>query len=219
MGSLTKASLVYQSPWAYDLTMWVLYGRHYSERYRAVAGLIPDGVRVLDVCCGPGFLYERSLRMRRIDYTGIDLNPSFALRVERLGGRGLVRDLSRDEPLPTADYVIIQAALYQFLPDAARIVRRLIEAATAYVVVAEPVRNLATSGIPVFASLARRATDAGLGACPLRFTERSLDALLEKAPARLDRAFLIPGGREKVYLLDKSRTPAPPEPGATQDEA
>ena len=214
MVGLRKASLVYRSCRAYDLTMRVLYGRHYPERYRAVAGLIPDGARVLDVCCGPGFLYERSLRMRTIEYTGLDLNPAFALRVERLGGRGLVWDLSRAEPLPTADYVIMQAALYQFLPDAAGIVRRMIDAATAFVVVAEPVRNLATSGLPVLASLARCATDAGQGARPSRFTERSLDELLEKAPARLDHAFLIPGGREKVYLLDTSRATDPPRTGS-----
>jgi SAM-dependent methyltransferase len=205
MDALSKTSLVYRSPRVYDLTMRALYGRHYPERYRAVAGLIPEGARVLEVCCGPGFLYERALRERNVNYTGLDVNPAFARRVERLGGRGLVRDLARDAPLPSSDYVIMQASLYQFLPDAAGVVRRMIEAASAFVVVAEPVRNLATSGVPVLSTLARRATDAGQGARPLRFTECSLDALLENAPARLVRAFLIPGGREKVYLLRTSR--------------
>jgi SAM-dependent methyltransferase len=205
MGALPKPSLVYRSPRVYDLTMRALYGRHYPERYRAVARLIPDGARVLEVCCGPGLLYERALRGRGLNYTGLDVNPAFARRVERLGGRGLVRDASRDEPLPTADYVIMQAALYQFLPDAEAVVRRMIASATARVVVAEPVRNLATGGVPVLSAMARRATDAGRGATPLRFTERSLDDLLAATPARLLHSFLIPGGREKVYLLDAAR--------------
>jgi SAM-dependent methyltransferase len=206
-----RVSLIYLSPWVYELAMRALYGRHYPERYRAVARLIPDGSSVLDVCCGPAFLFERFLRSRDVAYTGLDLNPRFARRVERLGGRGLVADLSLDEPLPLADVVVMQAGLYQFLPDAGGVVRRMTEAARVFVIVAEPVRNLATSGLPVLSAIARRATDAGLGARPSRFTEATLDALFAALPLKPVRSFLIPGGREKVYVLGAAR-----EEGATE---
>jgi hypothetical protein len=112
-------SLVYRSPFVYELVMRALYGRHYAARYRAVADLIPAGSSALDLCCGPGFLYERYLRPKGVSYTGLDLNPRFVDRVCRVGGRGLVWDLGEDQPLPPADSVVMQASLYQFLPDPA----------------------------------------------------------------------------------------------------
>src|SRR5690242_19199763 len=122
------SSWVYRHSLAYELVMLGLYGRHYGARYRALADLIPDGTSVLDLCCGPGILFDRYLRARSVDYTGIDVNPRFIARVNRRGGRGLIGDLSRDRPLPEADLVIMQASLYQFLPDAAPVVRRMLRA-------------------------------------------------------------------------------------------
>jgi SAM-dependent methyltransferase len=195
------ASLVYWNRGLYELAMRGLYGRHYPARFDAVAELIPRGARVLDVCCGPGLLYERRLREKGVEYTGLDVNPAFVRRVERLGGRGILGDLSRDEGLPSAEFVVMQASLYQFLPDASAVACRLLDAATRAVVLAEPVRNLATSGRPLLARIGRLATDAGRGATPWRFTERTLDDLVASLPTRPLRGFLIPGGREKVYLL------------------
>src|SRR5713101_1249799 len=109
--------------------MVALYGRHYAGRYRAIADLIPSGSSVLDLCCGPGILYERYLRAKSVDYTGIDVNRCFLDRIGRLGARAIDRDLHEPGPLPPADSVIMQASLYHFLPDAAPIVERMIEAA------------------------------------------------------------------------------------------
>jgi SAM-dependent methyltransferase len=195
-------SLVYRNAILYEIVMLVLYGRHYGARYRAVADLVPDGSSVLDICCGPGVLFDRYLRARSVDYTGVDVNPRFVERVNRRGGRGLLFDLGEDRPLPGADTVVMQASLYQFLPDAAPVVRRMLRAAREQVVIAEPVRNLATSRNPLLAALARRQTDPGLGARPRRFTEATLDAFVAGLGVRVAQAFLIPGGREKVVVLD-----------------
>src|SRR4051812_46793681 len=116
------ASLVYRAPWVYELVMIALYGRHYPARYRAIAGLVPEGASVLDLCCGPGFLYDRHLRRKSVDYTGLELNPAFVERVRRRGGHALVWDLHDDRPLPPADVVMMQASLYHFLPDVAPLV-------------------------------------------------------------------------------------------------
>ena len=196
------ASLIYRSPLLYELMMLGLYGRHYEARYRALAGLVPEGASVLDLCCGPAVLYWRHLRRKAVDYTGLDVNPGFVDRLTRRGVRGLVRDLHADEPLPTADVVVMQASLYHFLPDAAPVVERMRRAALLRAVIAEPIRNLTTSKVPLLSRLAARQTDPGRGAQASRFTEESLDELLHSFPVGPDRTFLIPGGREKVYVFE-----------------
>jgi hypothetical protein len=56
--------------------------------------------------------------------------------------------------------------------------------------------------VPVLSRLARRHTDAGLGAVPGRFDEAMLDRLVASLSIRPRHVFLIPGGREKVYVFD-----------------
>ena len=97
----------------------------------------------------------------------------------------------------------MQASLYQFLPDAAPIVDRLYEAATRMVIVAEPVRNLADSRHAFVRRLAGWFSNAGGGPELDRFTEQSLDELFGRYEPAVMRSFLIPGGREKVYVLVK----------------
>jgi SAM-dependent methyltransferase len=196
--------LVYRSPLLYELVMLGLYGRHYPARYRALAQLIAPGSSVVELCCGPGFLYERQLRQKRVDYLGLDFNPRFIARIASLGGRGEVRDLHAEQPLPQADIVLMQASLYHFLPDAAPILERMRAAAQSRLIIAEPIRNLSNSRVPVVAALAARQTNAGSGAQVHRFTESSLDALLQSIGMQATQSFLIPGGREKVYVFDTS---------------
>jgi SAM-dependent methyltransferase len=182
--------------------MIALYGRHYAARYIAIADLIPAGSSVLDLCCGPGILYSRYLKPKVAAYTGLDINPRFIARVSRNGGQGIVWDLRAKHPLPSADSVVIQASLYHFLPDATPVLHRMLRAARERVVIAEPVRNLATSRNPLLAAVARRQTDPGLGARPRRFTETTFDAFVAGLGVRVAREFLVPGGREKVVVLD-----------------
>lgn len=195
-------SLVYRSPLIYDAAMLALYGRHFFSRCRAVAELIPAGASVLEVCCGPATLYRRHLRRRTgAQYTGLDINPRFVARLTRLGAAGQVWDVERDMPLPRADFVVMQASLYHFLPDPSPVVDRMLAAAGKQVIVAEPIRNLANSRVPLLSAIARRQTDPGTGGQPHRFNERTLDAFFTQYAARVTQSFLIPGGREKVYVL------------------
>ena len=122
-------SFIYKSSSVYELAMLLLYGRHYASRYRAIAELIPAGSNVVDLCCGPALLYHRYLRAKSVQYTGLDINRAFIDRLTERGGSGQVWDLRSEEPLPPADYVIMQASLYHFLPDASPVVDRMLEAA------------------------------------------------------------------------------------------
>ena len=197
-----KTSLIYRSSVGYELLMLALYGRHYPDRMRAVAAEVPDGASVLELCCGPGTLYRRYLRGRVSGYVGIDVNRRFVEQLSRRGVAANRLDLAGgEEPLPAADVVILQASLYHFLPAPERILDRMLVAADDRVIVSEPVRNLASSDFPVVGRIGRRAADPGVGGHAQRFTEETLGDLMGRYRGRVLRSFLIPGGRERVYVL------------------
>ncbi len=196
-----STSLIYRSTLLYEGVMRTLYGRHYSDRLSCVAARVPDGAEVLELCCGPGTLYRRHLRTRVGGYTGLDANQGFVDRLRAQGIDARVTDLTGPEPLPSSDVAIMQASLYHFLPDAAGIIDRMLTAARSRVIIAEPVRNLSSSQLPLVGRLGRQATDPGVGDHAHRFDAGSLAALMERYAGRIDESFAIPGGREAVYVL------------------
>jgi SAM-dependent methyltransferase len=197
-----STSLIYRSAVGYELLMRLLYGRHYAARLRAVAEQVPEGASVLELCCGPGTLYTRQLRSRTGSYVGLDVNQCFVAELRRRGVDARCVDLASDPaPLPAADVAIMQASLYHFLPAAQEIVERMLDAARRLVIVSEPVRNLASSENPVIGRLGRRSANPGVGGGEQRFTEATLDELFIRYRDRVLEAKLIPGGREKLYVL------------------
>jgi ubiquinone/menaquinone biosynthesis C-methylase UbiE len=194
-------SLVYRSPIIYETVMRALYGRHYASRYRAIADLIPAESEVLDLCCGPAHLFHRYLSKKSVRYCGLDINARFIEGLVKTGATGQVWDLNDPRDLPAADDVVMQASLYHFLPDPSAIIDRMLRAAKRQIIVAEPIRNLADSGVPILSALARRYTDPGIGRQADRFTEATLDKFFSRYSDRISNSFLIPGGREKVYVL------------------
>lgn len=201
-------SLIYRSASMYELAMLLLYGRHYASRYRAISELIPDGSSVLDLCCGPALLYLRYLRAKAVQYTGLDINTKFIEQLIRRGVSAQLWDLRSEEALPSADYVIMQASLYHFLPDASQVVDRMLQAARKRVIIAEPVRNLATSNSRLLSLLGRWFTNPGAGQHKLRFTEASLADFFSGYSSRVVASFTIAGGREQVYVLNTQVAPA-----------
>jgi SAM-dependent methyltransferase len=200
-----STSLIYRRPAIYEALMLVLYGRHYGDRLSVVAGYVRPGASVLELCPGPGALYRRHLRDRAASYTGVDRNQRFLAHLERDGAAVRRLDLtSSADPLPVADVVIMQASLYHFLPDAAGIVDRMLGAARERVIIAEPIRNLSSSGLPLVGRLGRRASDPGAGEGHVhRFDEAALDRLMAAYAPLTVAAVKIPGGREKVFVLDR----------------
>ena len=118
---------------------------------------------------GPARLYERELRGRIGSYVALDASERFVARLRRRGVDARRADVATAE-LPVADVVVMQASLYHFLPAADAIVRRMRAAARASVIIAEPVRNLASSRLGIVARLgARRRRDGrGRAAAALR---------------------------------------------------
>ncbi|WP_069166127.1 class I SAM-dependent methyltransferase [Nocardia altamirensis] len=196
-----RTSLIYRNATVYELLMRALYGRYYSARYRAVEELVPEGASVVDLCCGPATLYTRYLRHKSVDYTGLDRNDGFVAKIGKAGGRGEVWNLHADIPLPEADYLVMQASLYHFLPEPGPVIDRMLAAARKQVIIAEPVRNVASSQNRVLAALGQRFTAAGDGVQAHRFTEETLDEFFRAYAPRVVRQSLIAGGREKLYVL------------------
>jgi hypothetical protein len=201
-------SLIYRSAAAYELVMRALYGRHYQARLDVIADQVRPGATVLELCPGPGALYEHRLRGRVGAYTGIDVNPGFVRRLRRLGADAQQLELRADRELPEADIVIMQASLYHFIPEAAAIIERMLAASRERVIIAEPIRNLTNSRLAFVARLGQRGTDPGTGrgdpqaGHTQRFTEATLDQLMGGYRDRTLNAFTIPGSREKVFVLD-----------------
>lgn len=187
--------MIYRTPSGYALTMRLLYGRHLSARNAALAAQVRDGATVVDVCCGTGSLYLDELRGRVAGYVGLDSSPQFVRHLRSSGVDARVHDVRRD-PLPDGDIVVMQAALYQFLPDARAVVDRMRAAARELVVISEPVRNLAGSRLPAVGRLAARLTGGGA-----RFDEPGLDRLMSGYGDGLLLSRSLPGGRERLYVL------------------
>ena len=194
-------SLIYRSGPGYELAMRLLYGRHYQSRYTTIAENIRAESSVLDVCCGPGTLFDRYLKQKGVEYTGLDINPGFISNLRKCGARGEVRDLRDDQPLPAADYVVMQASLYHFLPDPGPVVDRMLDAARLRLIIAEPVRNLTSNENRLLSLAGRLLTNPGSGEQPNRFTEATLDAFFAGYEDQVCQSMLIPGSREKMYIL------------------
>jgi SAM-dependent methyltransferase len=200
---MPSTSFIYRSSSLYELAMLALYGRHYGSRYRAIAELVPNGSSVLDLCCGPALLYHRYLRHKSVRYTGLDVNAEFIDRLTRRGASGQVRDLRSEEALPEADYVIMQASLYHFLPDPSPVMDRMLRAARRQVIVSEPIRNLSSSDSRLVALVGKLLTDPGVGNHTQRFNETSLDQFFSRYRSLVQQSFLAAGGREKLYILSR----------------
>jgi SAM-dependent methyltransferase len=200
---MPSTSFIYRSSSLYELAMLALYGRHYGSRYRAIAELVPNGSSVLDLCCGPALLYHRYLRHKSVRYTGLDVNAEFIDRLTRRGASGQVRDLRSEEALPEADYVIMQASLYHFLPDPSPVMDRMLRAARRQVIVSEPILNLSSSDSRLVALVGKLLTDPGVGNHSQRFNEASLDQFFSRYRSLVQQSFLAAGGREKLYILSR----------------
>jgi hypothetical protein len=69
------------------------------------------------------------------------------------------------------------------------------------VVIAEPVRNLASSKLRLLALAGKLFTNPGVGDHRYRFDEASLDQLFSHYSSSVVQSGLIAGGREKMYVL------------------
>ncbi|MCB4790914.1 MAG: hypothetical protein LHV68_03405 [Elusimicrobia bacterium] len=199
---MIKRSFLYSSPSIYNILVRLLYGINFNSRYEAIAEIIPEGVSVMEVCCGDCYLYLNYLKKKKVKYTGLDINTSFIKSALERGVNVKYIDLNKGL-LPNAQYVIMQASLYQFIPNHKAIVDKLLDSALEKLIIAEPVMNLSDSQNPVISYIAKRAADPGTGNALNRFNEQSLTVFFRSYGDRFKRSFKIKGMREMVGIIDK----------------
>lgn len=194
MGSF---GLLYRNVWIYRRIMRFLYGSEYARKYDVVVEEIPPGSRVVDLCCGDCRIAP-ALAGKKCTYLGLDANPAFVswgmkhgLDVRPWNGKS--------DDIPEGDVICMQSSLYQFIPDDADIVRRMIAKALKKVVITEPIQNMTTGGSSFMSRLSKWMTRANGETFHRRHTEESLRKLFEPWPA----AVLKPMGREMLIVLSK----------------
>lgn len=193
-----QTSWLYRVPGVYQLAMALLYRQGARGRHQAVAQRIPSGSSVLDVCSGDCALYTAWLRHDSVDYLGLDLNPCLLHAGARRGARVRLMDVRQDD-LPPADVVVMQASLYQFIPHQQAMLQKLLRAARRQVILVEPVQNWATNGTRWRRWLARRWTNPGTGEVPYRLARLELEQLLrEHGAVEISE---LAGGRELMGLF------------------
>ena len=194
-------SIVYWHPFTYNLIMRLLYGSNFEERYKSIANIIPNNASVVEVCAGDGYLYRHYLKNKNVTYVGYDINPALVRASQKKGISMLLCNLFEDQ-VPMADYVLIQASLYQFIPRENEIITKLLNSARIALIVAEPVKNLSDSSNPIIRFLARRSANPGSGHVAKRFNSDTLRFCFTKYPEFRDW-IEVKGGREAIGVFRK----------------
>jgi glycosyltransferase involved in cell wall biosynthesis len=166
--SLLNKSPVYWTCTGYDLMMRLLYRRQYEETYAEVAGRIPAGASVVDVCCGTARLGRDFLHERPGRYLGLDFNAHFVMGARKRGLQARFFNLLTEE-VPAADYVTMCSSFYHVRAAEGAILGKLLAAAREAVIISEPVQNVSASPLPGLGTLARKLTNPGVGEYGARY--------------------------------------------------
>ncbi len=193
-------SINYRSTYVYHATMRMIYPSSYDARYEAVSELIPEGASVLDACCGDARLYTNFLKKKNVAYTGLDINHEFIQTARAAGADARLTDILINNNLPTADYVVLQSSLYQFIPRHDTVLRKLAASARKGLIIAEPVKNLGGSSNPLLKWAGRAMNNPGTGTKTHRFSRESLQNALKQFKSVQMKD--ICGGREVLCVLE-----------------
>ncbi|MDP8242969.1 MAG: class I SAM-dependent methyltransferase [Candidatus Hinthialibacter antarcticus] len=201
-------SPIYWHPFLYELSIRLLYGRRYHERYHAVATWVQPGESVTDVCAGDCAVFRYALQEKNIRYLACDLNHTFLQWAQRRNIQTQSLNVLEDE-IPAADCIIMMGSLCQFIPNEKAVIEKMIASARRCVILTEPVRNWSNSEWAIVRWLGRFASRLDSGEAPLRFTQSTLTPVLKAYGFQTIQP--IAGGREVLAVLHK---PSPPTSGA-----
>jgi hypothetical protein len=180
-----KSSLMYKNIPLYRITMNLLYGGKYKERFNRITQLIDEkDVRVMELCFGDTILAQYC-RNNRKKWMGMDFNEGFVANARKKGFNAVRADLLDMTALPKSDICVMAGSLYHFAGYFDKIVSLMLDAAEK-VIICEPTTNLAHRKGWV-GWLARQFSNAGKGNENFRFTQESFLRLLD----RLKKEFLF----------------------------
>lgn len=195
-------SIVYWHPFIYSLFIKFSFKRNYTDRYRAIADIIPKNSSIIDVCCGDCRLYN-FLKSRYVDYLGLDFNKNFIMEAKKKGIKGTLFNIYIDE-IPRTDYVIMQGSLYQFIPNHAWVLNKLYDAAGKCLIISEPVKNYASSRSRFVSLIAKMLNNPGDGIKVNRFNISTLKEAMRPYERNIVKEFYITSGIEYVVVVKKA---------------
>ena len=171
--------------------MRLLHGRDHEERYRKITEMIPEGAEVLELCAGDCRLYEKYLRVKKCKYLASDINKNFIRYARRKKINVKKINLFKDK-IPKSDFIVIQASLYQFIPNHKIICDKILNSTKKKLIISESIiRNLATSNNPVISFIAKRINNPGDGYKTERFNEKMLERFTEAELHKMGEPELI----------------------------
>ena len=185
----------------YNLAVRLSYRGRYRARYSSVSELIPEGVRIVDYCCGDAEIYNAYLKNRDVDYLGLDFNSRFIPALQKKGVPCKYFNLLTDSSID-ADYSLMMASLYQFIPEHGKIVDKILPS-TSLLIISEPVKNLAQSQSSLARKLANWLNNPGDGQKKYRFTSRSFKEFIQKYEDRVVE--YVQGEIEDIVVLRGDR--------------
>ncbi len=190
-------SVNYRSLFLYKASLQFSYRHRYRERYLTVSRLIPEGVRVVDYCCGDAELYTSHLRHRDVEYLGLDFNERFVSALRARGVPCRAVNILHAEPV-RAEYSVMMGSLYQFFPFHQALVDKVLSCTNRFII-CEPLKNHAGSKHWLVRTLAHALNNPGDGVKRYRFTPASFQEFL--APYETRIVTYEPGEVETVVVL------------------
>lgn len=167
----------------------------------SISNIIEPASSVLEVCSGPCDMHFY-LKKKNCQYLGVDFNPVF---IKSAVDRGIpVKELDvrrLNEITQKFDYVIMQASLYHFFPNVESVIKDMSLLAKKAVIISEPIRNVSSSKSKWLGVLGKILSNPGDGTGTFRFNEESLARTIESSGLKKISESLMPGGREKIYVL------------------
>ncbi|MEH2238948.1 class I SAM-dependent methyltransferase [Nostoc sp.] len=197
-------SLIYSNPTFYNITMRLIYGKGFHNRYKSIASLIPENSTVLEACCGDCYLYKHYLLPKNVKYTGLDINRNFISSAKKSGINVIYHNLLSSDYIPETEYIIIQASMYHFLPnDVDFIYKKLFEATKKEIIIVEPIKNFSTSSNWIIKLISRYLANPGTGHATQRFTATTFQEFCYRYSGNLKNLFKIANGREMCAIFHK----------------
>jgi hypothetical protein len=195
-------SPIYWHPKLYELTMKSLYGRYYKGRYTNLEKVIPANCNLLELCMGDLHFYEYHLKSKNVNYKCGDVNPVFVNGAKAKGVDCQLIDFIKD-PIPRADYILIQASLYHAIPDQVKVIEKLFAAANKQLIISESVKNVSNSDNVIIASLAGFISKAKSGQSKIKFTPETLKAALSGLEKNVVQWIEPEDSLETIIVLQK----------------
>src|SRR5262245_4525490 len=175
--SYLSKSPIYWNRTIFEFVMTMLYGQEPCTTYAAVAQRIPNGVTVVDLCCGTARLYSDHLRSRGCTYVGLDFNGHFVADMKNRGITARFFNAITD-PVPPGDCITMVSSFYHFRRHASDVLNRMRSAARMCVIISEPVRNISGKGT-FLSRLAGWLSNPGVGEYEHRFSLEDFKSLAQ----------------------------------------